>query len=177
MRVAITGGPGVGKTTLVEALARLGFRTVSESARDVIRERLACGLTPRPDAATFAREVLRRDIAKYRAAVAWRGPVFFDRTAVESLAMVHEASSLSDKERDRVLSTCRFHSAALVLPPWRAIYVTDTERDQTFQDAQRIDARIRTCYREAGFSLLDVPSLPVQERAVFVLRSLGIADI
>ena len=50
-------------------------------------------------------------------------------------------------------------------------------RDQTFQDAQRIDARIRTCYREAGFSLLDVPSLPVQERAVFVLRSLGIADI
>ena len=93
------------------------------------------------------------------------------------VAMVHEASSLSDKERDRVLSTCRFHSAALVLPPWRAIYVTDTERDQTFQDAQRIDARIRTCYREAGFSLLDVPSLPVQERAVFVLRSLGIADI
>ena len=34
----ITGGPGVGKTTLLEALAKQGFPYVPEVAREIIRE-------------------------------------------------------------------------------------------------------------------------------------------
>jgi predicted ATPase len=32
----VTGGPAVGKTTLITALTRLGYTTVRESARDII---------------------------------------------------------------------------------------------------------------------------------------------
>ncbi|WP_201496038.1 AAA family ATPase, partial [Rubrivivax sp. A210] len=56
-RIVITGGPGAGKTTLLAELATRGYETVSESAREVITERLARGLPPRPDPATFAREI------------------------------------------------------------------------------------------------------------------------
>ena len=37
----ITGGPGVGKTTLLEALAKQGFPYVPEVAREIIREQVA----------------------------------------------------------------------------------------------------------------------------------------
>ena len=91
-RVIVTGAPGVGKTTLLTELAHRGFATVAESAREVIAERLASGLSPRPDPLEFARQVYARDNWKYNACPSVSQPVFFDRSAVESLGMVHECS-------------------------------------------------------------------------------------
>ncbi len=39
----ITGGPGVGKTSLIEELNRQGFSTVSEDARRIIKEQVGLG--------------------------------------------------------------------------------------------------------------------------------------
>jgi predicted ATPase len=84
-RVVITGGPGAGKTALLSELGRRGFRTVGESARAIIVERRAAGLSPRPRPLTFAEEILRRDIEKYEHARNHHGWVFFDRGVVEAL--------------------------------------------------------------------------------------------
>jgi predicted ATPase len=85
--VVITGGPSAGKTTLLAELAARGYATVEESARSIIAARLAQGMSPRPEPATFAREILQKDIEKYRQAPQGVGPVFYDRGAVEALAM------------------------------------------------------------------------------------------
>ncbi len=45
----ITGGPGGGKTCLLESLASMGYNYIHDTARQIIKERLAKGLTPRPD--------------------------------------------------------------------------------------------------------------------------------
>jgi len=52
--VIVTGGPGVGKTTLLVELAAMGYATVEESARAIIAERLASGASRRPDLARSA---------------------------------------------------------------------------------------------------------------------------
>ena len=39
----ITGGPGVGKTTLLEGLQQEGFNSVSEVARPIIKEQMETG--------------------------------------------------------------------------------------------------------------------------------------
>jgi predicted ATPase len=41
--VVLTGGPGTGKTTLLEALRDNGFSVVPENARPIIRDQLAIG--------------------------------------------------------------------------------------------------------------------------------------
>ena len=174
MRIAITGAPGVGKTTLLDELARLGYSTVRESAREVIRERLARREPPRPDEATFAREILRRDIESYRAAASLAGPVFFDRTPVEAIAMLHDAAPIERADHRRLLSTYTFHACVFVLPPWREIYVTDSERDQTFDAAEAVHGRILDCYGNAGYTIALVPLAPARDRAHFVLRALGL---
>jgi len=42
-RVTLSGGPGAGKTSLLAELSRRGYSTVSDSARELIAERMARG--------------------------------------------------------------------------------------------------------------------------------------
>lgn len=39
----LTGGPGSGKTTLIEALRTAGFATLPEAGRGIIRDQMAIG--------------------------------------------------------------------------------------------------------------------------------------
>jgi predicted ATPase len=172
-KVVLTGGPGVGKTTLLAALRAAGHATVAESARAVIAERLARGLAPRPSPAEFAREVVRRDIAAYEVSRPATGWVFFDRGLVDGLGLLSEAEPLADEELRAMLARYPFHPQAFVLPPWPQIYATDNERDQSFADCLRIHEAVLRWYRHCGITLHEVPRVPVEERVAFVLARLA----
>jgi predicted ATPase len=171
--VVITGGPGAGKTTLLAALAARGYATVGESAREVIATRLALLLPPRPEPADFAREILRKDDEKYHRSLRSKGPIFYDRSAVEALAMVHEASPFSEIELKGKLSGYTFHQKVFVLPPWQDIYVTDAERDHTFTHAVTVHAQIVRWYTWCGYQINEVPRLEVGQRVSHVLQALA----
>ena len=171
--VIVTGGPGAGKTTLLTELAARGYATIDESARTIIAERIANGQSPRPDPVTFAREILRRDIEKYVHQPRTSKWVFFDRSLIEALGMLHEASPLPSSELESMLATYPFHRTVFVLPPWEAIYSTDAERDQSFADAVDVHARVERWYRSCGYALDEVPRIPVVQRAAYVLRALA----
>jgi predicted ATPase len=170
--VVITGGPGAGKTTLLVELAAMGYPTVSESARAIISERLAQGRSARPEPLAFAQEILRRDAEKYATHQQSGRWVFFDRGAVESAAMVHDASPMPKAELAALLDTYRFHNQVFVLPPWEAIYVTDAERDHSFAHAGRVHSQLVSWYRTCGYELHEVPWLPAPERARHVVQVL-----
>ena len=177
LRIVISGGPGAGKTTLLGELAALGYATVEESARAIIAERLAAGQSRRPDALIFAREILRRDVEKYRRS---KGPtdwVSFDRGVVEALGMLHEASPLAPGELATMLSAYPFQTPVFILPPWEAIYVMDAERDHTFAEAVGVHAKVVAWYRSCGYSVHEVPRLPAGQRAKYVLRILGADEV
>lgn len=174
--VVITGAPGAGKTTLLSELAKLGYRTVPESARAIIAERRALGLSPRPGPAEFAAEILRRDAAQYREAPATDEWVFFDRSAVEALAMVHEATPLPKPELQARLAEFAFHPTVFILPPWPAIYTNDAERDHSYGHAERVHADLIAWYEACGYRLQEVPRGTPIGRARHVLQSLGLRD-
>jgi predicted ATPase len=171
--VIVTGGPGAGKTTLLAELGALGYATVEESARSIIVERLARGASRRPDALAFAQEILRRDIEKYRNQPRTAQWVFFERGLIDALGMLHEASPLPSIELESVLAAYPFHTTVFVLPPWEVIYVNDAERDQSFAEAVDVHAKVVEWYRACGYSLNEVPRLPVARRAAHVLRNLA----
>ncbi|WP_321163363.1 MULTISPECIES: AAA family ATPase [unclassified Sphingomonas] len=58
----ITGGPGSGKTTLIDALAAEGIRHMPEAGRAIIRDQVAIGGSALPwaDRAAFADLMLAR---------------------------------------------------------------------------------------------------------------------
>src|SRR5499427_3378630 len=98
LRFVITGGPGAGKTTILNALAARGYMHAVESARAIIRERLANGLSPRPPLAQFGHEILHRDIARYRETRVTDHPVFFDRGIVDALGILDQQQAMSPGE-------------------------------------------------------------------------------
>jgi predicted ATPase len=175
-RVIVTGGPGAGNTTLLAEFARLGFQTISDSAREVIAERLARGESPRPDQVTFSREILRRDREKYRTQSDSAGWIFFDRSPLEALAMVHEAVATEEADPLAKLNEYRFHSTVFLLPPWQAIYQTDAERDHSFAHAEHVYASLVRWYRLCGYALHEVPRCAVAERAKHVLQVLASSE-
>ena len=154
-------------------LAAIGYATVEESARAIIAERLARGASRRPDPPAFAREILRRDIEKYRGQRHTSDWVFFDRGVLDALGMLQDVAPLPARELEAMLSTFIFHPTVFILPPWEAIYVNDTERDQSFAEAVNVHTRIVQWYGACGYLLCEVPPLPVAQRAEHVLRTLA----
>jgi predicted ATPase len=173
IRVAVTGGPGVGKTSVLRELQQRGYTVVPEMAREIIAERKAKGLSPRPPPLEYARAIFERDTEQYHSIAAADSFVFFDRSILDSLAMLAELDHLADCDRHEHLARYPYHSIAFVLPPWHEIYRLDSERDQSYEDAVRVYESLCGWYTECGYSLLEVRPGTIDERCEFMLQSLG----
>jgi predicted ATPase len=170
----LTGGPGAGKTTLIEALACAGFTCVPEAGRAVIGEQEASGgcALPSVDPLAFAEAMLARDIAAFDANRAATGPVFFDR-GIPDVAGYLRLEGLPVPDDLLSEARTRRYAGIFICPPWPDIYVTDKERKQTAELAVRTyDAMVET-YTELGYALVEVPRAPVAERVRFILTAVG----
>lgn len=113
-RFVVTGGPGGGKSTLLDALAERGYRVAPEAARRLTKERLSSRLPPRPDPVSFARAILNSDMEQYRAATDHDGTTFFDRGVLDALYMLDLESAMS---RDEIANPSRRLPAAVAPRP------------------------------------------------------------
>jgi predicted ATPase len=174
LRVVISGGPGSGKTALVDALSVAGHRCCEEASRKLIREQHACGgaWLPWRDLPGFAAECERRmreQLMRYSG----HAPVFFDRGLPDIIAYLRDAGLRPD---DRLFQCVRFYTPlAFLAPPWPEIYRQDPERPQTYDEAARLYGELERAYRECGFAIALLPRAPVPERVAFVERSLAVA--
>lgn len=165
-----TGGPGVGKTTLLGHLAALGERVVEETARAVIAEQIDSGghITPWADPAGFATLCARRDIAIFDAMTGETDRVFFDRGIVDCYRANHVEPTVEIIEAIR---TRRYNRQVFAFPPWREIYETDRERRQDWPTAEATFDHILRSLAELDYEAVVVPTGPVEERAAFVLSA------
>lgn len=167
----LTGGPGVGKTTLIAHLRAQGERCVDETHRRVIREQVAAGGSAVPwlDAQAYGEITAREDIAIFDQMSDVRERVFFDRGIPDSGAPDFAPPAWFLE----ALRTRRYNTTVFVPPPWRKIYSQDTERKQTFAEALQVHERILSQCRALGYQPAILPLAPIEVRAAFVL---AIAD-
>ena len=170
-RFVIAGGPGSGKSTLLHALAAAGEICYEEASRTLIREQLARKgrLLPWGDLWGFAQECGTRMQAQL-ADSAQRGRCFFDRGLPDLIGYLSHGGR-SAPEAWRAASR-DYAPMVFFAPPWREIYVNDTERPQTFEVAQELSAHIRQAYLDCGFRLVELVASPVPDRLEQVLRCL-----
>lgn len=172
LAIPFAGGPGFGKSTTLAALEARGQQCVPESARAIMQERMSKGLPRRPVAREFAEQILRRDQASYRAMQHIKGPVFFDRGVIDALGMCCETGQASWAEVQQELREYPFHAEVFVFPQWEEIYARDAERDQSFEEAARVDGAVRAWYQKCGFELIEVPRVNAGGRCDFILNRL-----
>jgi GTPase SAR1 family protein len=82
----LTGGPGSGKSSLIEALASAGYGRTIEAGRAIIQQQLAIDgpALPHKDPSAFAEMMLSWEVRSYHEASALSGIVFFDRGVPDS---------------------------------------------------------------------------------------------
>jgi predicted ATPase len=176
-RIVITGGPGAGKTTLLLALQARGYTIVGDSPRTIIQDRRRRGLSPRPNAHEFAHQTLRMDIENFVHHAATPGYVFFDRSVLDALCGLHRVVPLKENELSMWLSKYQYCSKVFILPPWKAIYVSDDERNHTFEHAESVYGTLQEWYRRLDrYQVIEVPKVSVEERCTYLLQALASSD-
>ena len=169
-----TGGPGAGKTTTLEVLRAQGYLCVDEAARRVLRQQAQTGsnATHEGDQAKYRDLMLELGLSDYHAVAETAAPVFFDRAIPELSGYSNAPGEPDPPALLRAIADCRYNPRVFLFPAWEAIYVHDDLRKHTFAHAVEVTWLCRDVYRQLGYTIVDVPRAPVEERVRFVLDSL-----
>lgn len=165
----VTGGPGAGKTTLLDAAAADGMRVGWEAARAIIQAQAVIDGPAHHfgDRALFAELMLDRDVQTHMA-LGNGAPALCDRGIPELVCYCRDWGVVDDGHFRRAAEVYRYNPIVFFAPPWREIFVTDSERVEGWEHAQRVYASLRDGYVELGYRIVELPRAPVAERLAFV---------
>lgn len=126
----ITGGPGSGKTSLIDALAIEGIRHMPEAGRAIIQGQVEIGGTALPwgDREAFAALMLGWEMRSYREALCVPGPIIFDRGIPDVVGYLRlcglpvPASAIKAAEQRRYANKGCCHLPVTMLVSQRSIH-------------------------------------------------------
>ncbi|HYZ86038.1 MAG TPA: AAA family ATPase [Bryobacteraceae bacterium] len=171
----ISGGPGSGKTTVLNELSRLGYPVIGEVARTLIQEQLRVGgnALPWADRKEYTRLMLERSIQVYLANTPSPRRMFCDRGIPDTLCY---ARLIDLADQSAIQDAChryRYAPVVFLAPPWKDIYTTDDERKQDFFEAERTFTEMAEVYSSLGYELIELPRVDPGARAQFIKERLG----
>ena len=172
----ITGGPGSGKSSLIEALSRRGIATMPEAGRAIIQDQVSIGgeALPWMNRVAFAELMLSWELRSHRAALELHEPVAFDRGVPDVAGYLRLIGMPVPLHVRRAIEIYRYHSPVFIAPPWREIYTGDEERKQSYEEAEATYEALRITYAESGYELVHLPLVPVEARVQFVMETMGL---
>jgi len=166
----ITGGPGSGKSGVIDLLAADGFRHMPEAGRAIIQDQVMIGGTALPwaDREAFAALMLGWELRSYREAATLPGPIFFDRGIVDVVGYLRLCKLPVPDHVVRAALLHRYNKRVFIAPHWPDIFAQDAERKQTLVEAEATHRAMVEAYTEFGYDLIPLPLSSVAERARFI---------
>ncbi|MDD2822192.1 MAG: ATP-binding protein [Flavobacterium sp.] len=173
--IVIIGGPGTGKTSIIEKLIANGHCCYPEISRQVTLEAQKQGIEQLflKNPLLFSELLLEGRKKQFESAC--NEPhevVFLDRGIPDVLAYMHY---IGDSYPSFFDAACREHiyTRIFILPPWEEIYVSDRERYENFEQAKLIYNHLTETYQNYGYELIEVPKDSVDNRILFILDKIS----
>lgn len=169
-RFIITGGPGSGKTSLVEALGNLGYPAFPEIARDLIVQ----GIIPpiwadKPVSGQFFDQILNQRILFHRQIIGSEIG-FYDRGIPDSLAYFKYLNLKPPRILLEAIDARRYNPLVFAAPPWKEIFNNDFVRRETFHEAGLLFELVIEAYQEVGYRVVELPKSSVELRLRVISR-------
>ena len=164
-----TGGPGVGKTTLLERLAEKGYEVVPEAARPVIKEQQEKQhpILPWTNFQKFEEIVLERQL-EYEQAMP--GADFLDRSLIDHLAYALTGGAKLRSDIYDLIKKANYTRVFFLeqLPD----YCQDDQRKEDPVKAKIIHDKLYELYDHLGCDIVTVPPVSVDERLDLILNEI-----
>lgn len=174
-RIIITGGPGSGKSSVIDELTKRGYWCSTEAGRAVIQDqvRIGGGALPWADQAAFAELMLCWEMRSWHEVEELTAPCFYDRGVPDVAGYLYLSELPTPKHLESAIAEFRYKHNVFIAPPWREIYVHDAERKQSFDVAVSTYHAMRETYQKYDYQLIELPRVSIEERADFILSEIG----
>lgn len=175
-KVVITGGPGTGKTSIINQLKDRGVLCYDEISRQVTLQARKDGIEQLflTDPILFSQKLLEGRTQQFLYATKEaENVVFLDRGLPDVIAYM---DYIGDTYPEHFLKACETYQYdyIFVLAPWQEIFKSDSERYENFEEAIEIHHHLLETYERFGYQLIDVPFGSIKNRTDFVLDSLNL---
>jgi len=169
----VTGGPCVGKTTIVNELGKIGYNIIPEAARIASGTGEFAGKNVHEvNPLSFQNQILKTQIKLHEDFLLRNnGIAFSDRGFGDSLAYYKLRNLKFPKEYFDYVRKFRYLGIFL-LEPLR-FYKTDKLRTETREEQIEIHNEIGRAYENLGYDLIRVPLISVRKRVEFIIGTLG----
>ncbi|MFD1294361.1 AAA family ATPase [Lutibacter holmesii] len=170
-KIVITGGPGTGKSTVIDELVKRKFICMPEISRQVTLNAREKGIEQlfltKP--LLFSELLLEGRIKQFIEAEQINNElVFFDRGIPDVHAYMNYISIDYPSTYVNKSNLYRYEHVFL-MPPWEEIYISDNERYENFEQALAIHNHLERTYKELNYPIIEVPTGTVEERTNFIL--------
>jgi len=175
-KIVITGGPGTGKSTIINELLKLNYACMSEISRQITLDAQKKGTVQLflKDPLLFSQLLLDGRVNQFLDADKKKSNlVFFDRGIPDVHGyMNYLGVDYPDKYIDK--SNKHRYSSIFMMPPWQKIYISDNERYESYEQSLAIYNHLKKTYLDLEYSIMEVPTGTVNERVDFILNSIEI---
>ena len=174
--IIITGGPGAGKTSLINALASKGYATFSEVSRTLIEQQaqLENGILPWHDLPGFAALCLD-SMGEQKQQASLQEVAFLDRAIPDICGYLAQAELEIDARYRQ--ASAGYHAQVFFCRPHQAIYVQDEVRPYPFDGALAIHDSLVVIYQQLGYQVVEVPWGTLDERVRFIESALALSIV
>lgn len=175
-KIVITGGPGTGKSSIIEELKKRGHICFEEISRQVTLEARENGIEQLflSQPLLFSKLLLEGRAKQFTEADTYENTtIFLDRGLPDVLAYMDFYDSDYPESFVKVCQNSTYDTVFIVTP-WKDIFQSDNVRYETFEQSEQIHEQLLNTYKKFGYHLVPIPFDTVKKRADFILDSLNL---
>jgi len=170
----ITGGPGFGKTAILNFLALKGYSVGHEAARELISQLTIQNSGNSIQFPPDFESLIATKRVEFLESVDPALVAFSDRGLPDQIAYSLYKKKIPSPYILELVQKNRYETTVFVTPPWEKIFVQDDVRKESFKDSCEIHENILKAYLAHGYKLVNLPFVDPEERVRYILNFLGI---
>jgi predicted ATPase len=170
----ITGGPGFGKTTILDLLALKGYTVGHEAARGLLAQLASHNVGNTIQFPSDFESLIASKRLAFLDSVDSAEVAFSDRGLPDQIAYSFYKKKIPSSYILELVQKNRYEATVFVTPPWEKIFVQDDVRNESFEESCQIHENILQAYTAHGYKLVNLPYVDADDRVSYILNFLGI---